>query len=265
MDQTEIQILIFVTTIVVLILALSLILFFSYFQQKKTAYLIEQRETKIRFEDEITKSKLEIQEQALQNISWEIHDNVGQLLSVAKMQLNILQMDLPEKQQGKIFEIGEIVGKSLQELRGLAKSLNPETIKNKGLVESVTHEITRFNRLNFVNAILTVSKHPYHLSNEKEIILFRILQESFNNTLKHSKAKILTVKLNYGSTGLEIIAEDDGVGFDVSGKANHDGIGLRNMESRTKLIGATFELKSTEKKGTKLTINCPKDSTHEKN
>lgn len=265
MDQTEIQILIFVTTIVVLILAMALILFFFYFQQKKTAYLIEQRETKIRFEDEITKSKLEIQEQALQNISWEIHDNVGQLLSVAKMQLNILQMGLQEKQQEKVFEIGEIVGKSLLELRGLAKSLNPETIKNKGLVESVTHEIKRFNRLNFVAATLIVSDNPYQLSNEKEIILFRILQEAFNNTLKHSKAKILMVELNYCPTGLVIIAEDDGVGFDVDKAANHQGIGLMNMESRTKLIGATFEIKSTENKGTKLTISCPKDKAHEKN
>jgi len=74
---------------------------------------------------------LEIQEQALKNISWEIHDNVGQLLSVAKMQINILQMELPEIQQNKIIEVGEIVGKSLQELRDLAKSLNPETIKIK--------------------------------------------------------------------------------------------------------------------------------------
>ncbi len=258
MDQTEIQILIFVTTIVVLILAISLILFFFYFQQKKTAYLIEQRETKIRFEEEITKSKLEIQEQALQNISWEIHDNVGQLLSVAKMQLNILQTGLTEKQQEKVFEIGEIVGKSLQELRGLARSLNPETIKNKGLIESVTHEIMRFNRLNFVKATLSVSADSYNLSNEKEIILFRILQEAFNNTLKHSKAKNLKVELNYGTSHLEIIAEDDGVGFDVNDKANRDGIGLTNMESRTKLIGATFEIKSNENAGTKLYISCPK-------
>jgi len=251
MDQTEIQLLVFVITIVLLILAISLILFFFYFQQKKTAYLIEQKESKIRFEEEITKSKLEIQEQALQNISWEIHDNVGQLLSVAKMQLNILQAGLTDNQKVKVFEIGEIVGKSLQELRGLAKSLNPETIKNKGLIDSVAHEIKRFNRLNFVNASLTVSDNYYKLSNEKEIILFRILQEAFNNTLKHSKAKILKVELNF-------IAEDDGVGFDVNDMANRDGIGLMNMESRTKLIGAAFEIKSSKNAGTKLYISCPK-------
>lgn len=258
MDQTEIQVLIFVVTIIVLILAITLILFFSFFQNKKTAYLIEQRETKIRFEEEITKSKGEIQEQALKNISWEIHDNVGQLLSVAKMQINMLQMELPEIQQNKIIEVGEIVGKSLQELRGLAKSLNPETIKNKGLIESLTHEIDRFNRLNFINASLKVSGESFNLSSEKEIILFRILQESFNNTLKHSKANILKVRLNFNPSNLEIFVDDDGVGFDMNASNNFGGIGLLNMESRTKLIGAKFVMESAENKGTKLYISCPK-------
>ena len=87
--------------VIVIILAVSLIFFFSYFQQKKTTFLLKQREIQQRFDEEITKSKLEIQEQALQNISWEIHDNVGQLLSVAKMQLNILQLNVPENQQSK--------------------------------------------------------------------------------------------------------------------------------------------------------------------
>ena len=265
MDQKEIQLLIFITTIIVLILAITLIVFFFYFQQKKTAYLIKQRETQKRFEEEITKSKLEINEQALQNISWEIHDNIGQLLSVAKMQLNMVQMDLPEKQQGKIFEIGEIVGKSLQELRGLSKSLNPETIKNKGLIESITLEIDRFNRLNFINATLKVSEESYSLRNEKEIILFRILQEFCNNTLKYAKAKNLTIELNYNPSHLDIFIEDDGIGFDMNDTANHDGIGLMNMKSRTKLIDATFEMKSKENKGTKLYISCPKEEAHEKN
>lgn len=265
MDQSEIQTLIFVITIIVLILAISLVSFFFYFQQKKTALLIEKRETKKLFEEEITKSKLEIQEQALQNISQEIHDNVGQLLSVAKMQLNILHTELPEKQQSKFFEIGEIVGKSLQELRGLAKSLNPETIKNKGLIESVTHEISRFNRLNFVNAKLTVSEDSYQLSNEKEIILFRILQEAFNNILKHSKAKSLQVELHYFPTCLEILVQDDGIGFDANDTSNYEGIGLMTMKSRTKLIGATFDIQSEVNKGTKLIISCPKDKTNENN
>lgn len=247
-----------IATIIVIILAVSLIFFFSYFQQKKTTFLLKQREIQQRFDEEITKSKLEIQEQALQNISWEIHDNVGQLLSVAKMQLNILQLNVPENQQSKIQETSDIVGKSLQELRGLAKSLNPDTIKNKGLIESIKLEIDRFNRLNFINSSLKISDEPYNLSNEKEIILFRILQEFSNNTLKYSKAKNLVIELKYTDNQLEIYAEDDGIGFDINDKSKHEGIGLLNMKSRAKLIGGTIDLKSSENNGTKLYINCPK-------
>ncbi len=247
-----------IATIIVIILAVSLIFFFSYFQQKKTTFLLKQREIQQRFDEEITKSKLEIQEQALQNISWEIHDNVGQLLSVAKMQLNILQLNVPENQQSKIQETSDIVGKSLQELRGLAKSLNPDTIKNKGLIESIKLEIDRFNRLNFINSSLKISDEPYNLSNEKEIILFRILQEFSNNTLKYSKAENLVIELKYTDNQLEIYAEDDGIGFDINDKSNHEGIGLLNMESRAKLIGGTIDLKSSENNGTKLYISCPK-------
>ena len=259
MDQQEVQALVLVVTLIVLILGITLVVFFSYFQKKKIYFILKQREIKQRFDEEINKSKLEIQEQALQNISWEIHDNVGQLLSVAKMQLNMVQIDLPEKEQKKIIETSEIVGKSLQELRGLAKSLNPETIKNKGLIESITLEIDRFNRLNFINATLIVSDEPYNLSNEKEIILFRILQEFSNNTLKYSKAKNLKIELNYTSNQLEIYAEDDGVGFDINDITTQNGIGLINIRSRAKLIGGEIELTSSKTKGTKLYISCPKE------
>lgn len=258
MEQTEIQILVFVTTIIVLILAITLIVFFFYFQQKKTAYLLKQRETQLLFEEEITKSKLEIQEQALQNISWEIHDNVGQLLSVAKMQINMMQYGLPEKEQQSIAEVGDIVGKSLQELRGLAKSLNPETIKNKGLIESLNQEVERYNRLNFINASLEVSEDYFELSNEKEIILFRILQEFCNNTLKYSKAKDLKINLDFKTDFLNITAEDNGIGFDINDISKQAGIGLINIKSRGELIGAKIDLKSDTNKGTKLYISCPK-------
>ena len=258
MDQKEIQVLILVTTIIVLILVITLVAFFFYFQQKKTDFLVKQHETEKQFKEEINKSKLEIQEQALQNISWEIHDNVGQLLSVAKMQLNIVQSSLPDDLKSKVFETGEIVGKSLQELRGLAKSLNPETIKNKGLLDSVKFEIDRFNRLNVIEASLEIHGESFNLSNEKEIILFRILQEFTNNTLKYAKAKNLTINFDYNNDLLEIMAKDNGIGFDIHDQNSKNGIGIINMESRAALIGAKLTLESVKNKGTKLYISCSK-------
>lgn len=257
MDLPEIQLLVFVITIIILLLAISLVLFFSVFQKKKTQYLLKQLEAQKRFEEEINKSKYEIQEQALQNISWEIHDNVGQLLSVAKMQLNMMKYTVPEEVKDTVDETAVIVGKSLEELRGLAKSLNPETIKNLGLLDAITMEVDRFNRLKVIETSLEIEGEPFHLSNEKEIILFRIIQEFCNNTLKYAQSKELLINLDYKSEALTLIAEDKGVGFDLDSGSNEKGIGLINMKSRAALIGASIEFKSVVGEGTVLTIVCP--------
>ena len=257
MNQTEIQLLVFVITIIILLLAISLVLFFSVFQKKKTQYLLEQREAERRFADELNKSKSEIQEQALHNISWEIHDNVGQLLSVAKIQLNMLKITASEDDKDTISETGEIIGKSLEELRGLAKALNPETIKNLGLLDAIAMEVDRFNRLKVIKASFDVEGEPYQLKDEKEIIIFRIIQEFCNNTLKYAQSEELSIHLHYGEKELSIVAEDEGVGFDI--QADSKGIGLINMKSRAKLIGADLELNSTLDTGTRLILHCPKD------
>lgn len=258
MESSELQILVLVVTIIIIVLASTLVMFFLYFQKKKTAYILKQKETQQRFEKEINQSKLEIQEQVLQNISWEIHDNVGQLLSVSKMQLNMIGYTLPEEQKESIAETGSIISKSLEELRGLSKSLNPATIKNKGLLDSIKFEIQRFNRLNVIDASLIIEGEPYNLTNEKEIILFRILQEFCNNTLKYAKANNLYIEFNYFPKNLEISLKDNGIGFDMEDNSKEKGIGLINMKTRAELIGAKLSLESAENDGTKLYISCSK-------
>ena len=156
MEQGGTTIVILITTLTVLLLIVVIIIIFSIFQKRKIAFLQEQKEAKQRFDDEIVKSQLETQEQTLQNISWELHDNVGQLLSVAKMQLNILQPSLLENQKGIVNETGEIISKSLQEIRTLSKLLNPEVVKNIGLEKSIELELQRFNRLNFLKATIEI-------------------------------------------------------------------------------------------------------------
>jgi len=255
MDKEEIKILIFGISLVLVILGGALIVFFLYFQAKKAKYLQQQVEAKKKFEEEITLSKIEIREKTLENISWEIHDNVGQLLSVAKMQLNVFQLNLAKEQQKELKETSDLIGKSLQELRNLAKSLNPANFRTLGFLKAVKMELSRYNRMNFIEANLEVIGEPYKLKNKNSIILFRIVQEFFNNSLKHAKSSELNVRLNYKPEYLEIKAEDNGVGFDIKSKEKQGGLGLETMKSRAKLIGASFKLESKIKEGTCIFIN----------
>ncbi|WP_218597697.1 sensor histidine kinase [Polaribacter sp. NJDZ03] len=246
MESEASQIILIVTTIIIVTFVIFIILLFTVFQKRKNSLLEQQEQNKKRFEREIAETQIEIREETLRNISWELHDNIGQLLTLAKIQLQNVSLE-------NIHEVSETITKGLTEVRALSKLINPEAIKNIKLREAIQLEIDRFNRLNFINSALII-KGEGELNNEKScIIIFRILQEFFSNTIKHSKASNLTVELNFSEHYLEITAKDDGVGFSsLEGKSN--GIGLENIKNRAKLIGATAVFTSEVNKGTSLNI-----------
>jgi signal transduction histidine kinase len=241
--------------IIIFVLLTFVVVFFIAFQKRKNKFLLERLEAEKNFEKELTNSRLEIQEQTLKNIAWELHDNVGQLLSVANIQLNMIQAHVPDDLKGQIKETKDVVAATVQEVRALSKTLNTEVIQNNGLIKSLRTELERFNRLNFLHAELKIDGEQFPVKGEDEIIIFRILQEFFSNVIKHAKADNLFVNLDYRENELEITVEDDGVGFDTS--VNRGNSGLHNMRSRANLLGATYELTSSPGKGTKLNLVYP--------
>ena len=147
-------------------------------------------------------------------------------------------------------EVSETIGTGVDELRALSKLINPEALKSLSLKDAVSLEIERFNRLKFIEATLTVNGTVLPIEGNTQIILFRILQEFFSNTIKHSKASSLKVVIDYSDNDLNISAEDNGVGFEK----NEDfiGIGLKNMKTRAQLINSQLKIHSEKGKGTAL-------------
>ena len=234
-----------VSTLLVLFIVLALIILFTVFQKKKNSLVEKQKADKKRFEKEIAETQIEIREETLRNISWELHDNIGQLLTLAKIQLQNASKE-------NIKEVSETITKGLTEVRALSKLINPEAIKNINLKEAVQLEIDRFNRLNFITSALDILGDEQEIDKKHSIIIFRMLQEFFSNTIKHSRAKKLNVTLNYGESILVITAKDNGIGFVTDSKK--EGIGLINIKNRAKLIGAEAVFSSEENKGTMLKI-----------
>jgi len=255
MLQKEELLLIIYFIVVILLLTTFAIVFFITFQKRKNKLLQEKFEAEKRFERELTQSRLEIQEQTLKNVGWELHDNIGQLLSVANIQLNILSGVIEAESRSRVTDIKEIVASSLQEVRSLSKSLNNEVINYAGLEASVRNELARFERLNMINTKLEIKGDPYDLSQKDAIILFRILQEFFSNVIKHSKADLLVVSFNYTPERLEVSASDNGKGYDPESITKSSG--LINMESRAELIKTKFILLSSRNTGTSLSLSYP--------
>lgn len=254
LEKREILLIIYFIAVIVL-LVLFVVIFFIAFQRRKNKFLMERIEAQQKFDKEIEKSKLEIQEQTFKNIAWELHDNIGQLLSVVNIQLNMLMHTAPNELHEPISETKGVVKDAVHEIRTLSKTLNNDVILKNGLITTVELELERFNKLNFLEAIMAVEGERVEMKATDEIIVFRILQEFFSNVIKHAKAKKLFVLLSYKPNIIEILAKDDGVGFDT--QLQTDSSGMHTMRSRADLLNAEFSLSSVVGEGTTLFIKYP--------
>ncbi len=248
MDEKELQSFLIVFSIIAFSLALTVILLFALFQKRKNRLLREQQEAENKFKEEIIETQIEIREETLRNISWELHDNIGQLLTLAKIQLGQI-----EEPNDTVSEAEQTLSQCLTELRSLSKLINPDTFSSLSLTEALQMEMERFNRMKYLETQLYFNKATFELDTKIEIVIFRMLQEFFTNTIKHSKASQLSVNINYQENVLHIHARDNGIGFNAA-HDDYDGIGLTNIKNRAKIIGASIEIVSTIGAGTQLIL-----------
>ena len=252
---SERYLLVYMIMVLIIITAL-VIVFFVVFQKRKNKLLQDQIRRQQAFEAEIAQAQSESQEQTLKNIGWELHDNVGQLLSFASMQLSILKMQMTDDVKEKFKDTAEALKESLSEVRALSKTLNNEVVLNNGFEKSISNELNRLKKMRFDSADLKIigEQSPFQDS-KHEIIIFRILQEFLSNTVKYADAKNISIILDYKINELVITTKDDGKGFNID--TVQKGSGLLNMQSRAKLIGANIDLKSQPDEGVALVLSYP--------
>lgn len=249
-----------VSTITFLLLSVLIVTFLFLFQKRQTQNRQEKANLHAQYQQEILQSQLEIQNQTLQHISGELHDNIGQLLSVARLHLNMLEEE-ETATPAQIREVNNVIDKTIQELRGLSKSLDGDFVKDFGLMESLSHELLRIRATGKYQTEIVIEGDPYRPEGQKEIVLFRVVQEILNNALKHAAAKHITVTLRYDPTQFILTVQDDGKGFDLDTVMSRDmsqsGAGLRNIKRRTELVGGSCKMESTPGHGTKVTLQLP--------
>ncbi|SHI52848.1 sensor histidine kinase [Algibacter luteus] len=243
--------------ILVLIIITSLVIvFFVVFQKRKNKLLQERIKQQQAFEAEIIQAQTEAQEQTLKNIGWELHDNVGQLLSFASMQLSILKMQVSDDVKEKFKDTTDALSNGLKEVRSLSRTLNNDVILNIGFEKSITNELDRLKKMKFTSAELRIIGDKVEFNDRKhEIIIFRILQEFLSNSVKYSEAKNIGITLDYRPEKIIITATDDGKGFDIN--EIEQGSGLINMKSRAQLIKAILDISSKPGNGVNLTLDYP--------
>lgn len=244
-------------TVLFITLAFFLIFIFITLIKRRTQHTLEMTQLKQTYDQELLKSQLEIQEQTFRSISLEIHDNIGQVLSLAKLNLGILsqqQSNLP-----MLIDTRNLLTKAIADLRDLSKGLSPERVADIDLAESIGYEMQMLEKTGVYNTTLEIKGVVYALPKEKKIILFRILQEVLNNVVKHAGATKLAVVMHYGQELFRLLITDNGSGFDTTKKMDQgiNGIGIINIQNRSKLIGATCSINSMPGNGTAVSISLP--------
>ncbi|MDF2551709.1 MAG: histidine kinase [Chryseobacterium sp.] len=239
-------------TVTLLIIVLTMIFVYVIFIRKKTTLLIEQKEKDMHFEKELATSQVEMKEQTLNYIGQELHDDLGQKLSVVRLRQNQLLTRLDNSEKEELNELNELLGECIQDIRNLSKTLITEQIIHFGLVESIEREIQRIKKLRLLQIEFVTQKNDIDITPKHGLILFRIIQESINNILKHSRAKNVSIQLEDDHEILKITISDNGKGFNTN--IMRDGSGLKNMELRAKLIHAEFSIESKLEEGTKTSI-----------
>lgn len=228
--------------------------------RRKQRNILEKQQLQSQFQQELLKTQLEIQEQTLKTISEEIHDNIGQALSLAKLKLNTVDITKQEQLIEKISDSKNLVSKAIQDLRDLSRSLNTDNIAAMGLIRAVEYELELFRKSGFTTD-LRISGTITRMEPQRELIIFRIVQEALTNIIKHAEARSITVTAAYNTDTLELKVQDDGKGAkpqDINGEENSNkSLGLRNMHNRAKMVGATFSMESVAGNGTVIKLSIP--------
>ncbi|GEO03139.1 hypothetical protein AAE02nite_08030 [Adhaeribacter aerolatus] len=249
------------STLLMLLVSSFVVVFIFIHRSQYNKHLKEKEEIKNAFEQEILKAQLEMQEQTLHTLSQEIHDNIGQVLSLAKLNLNTILLADDNPAAPKINTTKELVGKAIQDLRNLSKSLNTDHISQKKLSEALQLELDMIGKTGVFKTSLHVEGTEEPFDPQKQLILYRMVQEALQNIIKHAKAGCIWVELKYLPEGLELRIQDDGTGFDLAALQNPDvkekGTGLGNMYHRARLLGADLSIQSQLGKGTLTQLSLP--------
>lgn len=259
----------FIGTMGMLVLTVGLVMFIIFHQRKVSRY----QRTLQKMEEEQQKilltASIKLQEEERQRLAADLHDDAGPLLATARLYLNenLVNQDKATQLQS-IFQARQIIDDTIQLVRNISHSLMPPTLKNFGLESAVNDLFQKISGSGTMNASSRFHDYRDRLKPEKELVVFRIVQELVNNILKHSASSFIHLTQNVHGDKFYLRIHHDGRGlvqadFDKLNKSNI-GLGLKNISSRLRVVqGSIYFEKDISQTYYKVTIELPKDEPYQ--
>lgn len=210
-------------------------------------------------QQEATVKILEAEEHERKRIATDLHDGVGQLMMAAWMNLQAYeqQLDKNSPNHSNLGKAIDLVGESCREVRAVSHSMMPNALLKKGLVNAIRDFVQQIDQ-----QILSINLHTegleMHLEPHAETVLYRVIQESVNNVIKHAKASQLDISIHHNpNEGTDVLIEDNGQGFELDKALQKDGIGLQNISNRIQYLGGSVDWDTSPGNGTVVSIHIP--------
>jgi signal transduction histidine kinase len=257
-SSKEIISLIGLTSIIFLIAPTFLIVYVLSYNRRKKKHQEETMLMQKNYETELLKTQMEVQEQTLKTVAYDLHDNIGQLLSLTTITLSSINLKDSENTAGKIALIEDLTLRSIKEVKALSRLLHGEEIVSRGLKAAIEFELEWLKRSDKFKVNFEHNIAAYNIDSAKETILFRLFQEIINNIIQHAKATEININLETTTESLRLTISDNGIGFNVDEILNRKaGMGLNNIMKRSAMINGTASIISAPLKGATITINVP--------
>ncbi|WPP49810.1 PAS domain-containing sensor histidine kinase [Catalinimonas niigatensis] len=211
---------------------------------------------KRRTETKVMKALIEGQEAERERVATELHDGLGQGLSVMQMNIKALEVACVEPAPKEILQkLNEVLSLTIKEVKSIARNLMPAVLKDYGLEKALEYLCQSVNESNHVRVKFQSYHMDKRIESSKKKALYRVTQELLNNILKHAEAEEVNVQLFGHQKSISLVVEDDGKGFDPF--AQNQGFGLRNIESRVKAFEGKLCIDTKKGHGTTVAIEIP--------
>lgn len=268
-SSSSVSTVLFLGTLGMLVLTISLVIFIIFHQRRVIRFQnklqqMEQEQQKI-----LLNASIKLQEEERQRLAADLHDDAGPLLATARLYLNenLVNQDKSTQLQS-IFQARQIIDDTIQLIRNISHSLMPPTLKNFGLESAVNDLFQKISGSGSINASSRFHEYKDRLKAEKELVIFRIVQELINNILKHSSASFIHLTQNVHGDKFYLRIHHDGRGivqadFDKLNRSTV-GLGLKNISSRLRVVQGNINFeKDISQTYYKVTIELPKDEPYQ--
>jgi len=253
-NSSEIYLTLVSVTLIVLIFFSFVIMALLISQKRKYVHAREVEKMKSLYAQEVYLTQLETQRQTFERISHELHDNVGTLVSIAIVHIN---NSLSTYHHETLREADLLLVEALDVLRDISRSLNPNRFEKLSLHEVIQVDTDRLQKIKLFEIHLHCSGQEFWIHQDEKLIIYRIVQEALNNVVKHARASMVAINVGYTQQTVTIQIVDNGIGFKGSSEQRSSSTsGLKHMESRAALIGATLSISGTGK-GVTVTLVYP--------